>query len=137
MSGVFLTAPLTSEYPSVTTTMRFSSPKQPRASAGEERSRLAERRSPIPPTSVRRTRHRSQCRLLCNSRLCRKKTRWSSFLCRTKVSAACFCPASDRDHMLDLIDSVLNPLLNSRSKNWIETTNSAEHSRQQRLERKN
>ena len=39
--------------------------------------------------------------------------------------------------MLDLIDSVLNPLLNSRGKNWIETTNSAEHSWQQHVERKN
>jgi len=39
--------------------------------------------------------------------------------------------------MLDLINSVLNPLLNSRSKNWIEATNSAEHSWQQHVERKN
>ena len=37
--------------------------------------------------------------------------------------------------MLDLINSVLNPLLNSRSKNWIEATNSAEQGRQQHLER--
>ena len=39
--------------------------------------------------------------------------------------------------MLDLINSVLNPLLNGRRKNWIETADSAEHSWQQHLERKN
>jgi hypothetical protein len=39
--------------------------------------------------------------------------------------------------MLDLINSVLNPLLNGRRKNWIETANSAEYSWQQHVERKN
>src|SRR6516225_11278229 len=54
-----------------------------------------------------------------------------------RTAVACFCPASGRDHMLDLINSVLNPLLNGRRKNWIETANSAEHSWQQHVERKN
>ena len=39
--------------------------------------------------------------------------------------------------MLDLINSVLNPLLNSRGKNRIEASNSAEHSWQQRVECEN
>jgi hypothetical protein len=39
--------------------------------------------------------------------------------------------------MLNLINSVLNPLLNGSRKNWIETANSAEHSWQQHVERKN